>query len=83
MFSNEFIAVVQDPARGVLVSILVDESVVETREAPTRGRAVDGFLLVQASPQGDRVNVMLPVESAEFGRVVAVPVELLSVSSVR
>lgn len=83
MFSNEVLAVIEDPARGEIVSILVDESVVEIREPLTRDRAVDGLLRVQASGHGGRVNVMLPVESAELGRVVSVPLELLAASSAR
>lgn len=78
MFSNERLVMIEGPGGDELVSFLVDEHIVQVSEAPTPERAVDGLLRVQASAGGARVKVMLPVSTAELGRVVSVPLELLA-----
>lgn len=77
MFSEELLVVIENPAGGEIVSFLVDKGLVEVTEMPEHGRSVDGRLKVQASPRDSRVNVMLPVSTADLGRVVSVPSELV------
>lgn len=83
MFSHELLVVISDPDRGELASILVDDSIVRITETPTADRAVDGFLRVDAVAKGGRMNVMLPVASAEVGSIVSVPPELLAPQEAR
>jgi hypothetical protein len=74
MFSNERLVEIEVPGRNE-IALFVDASLVETDDHVERGRAVTGLLRVEASPQTytGTVNVMLPVASAELGRVVAIP----------
>jgi hypothetical protein len=78
MFSQEWLVVIEEPMRGELASIFVDATLVRMEGAPTAGHAVDGELMVQANERGERTNVMLPVQSAELGRVLSVPSELVA-----
>jgi hypothetical protein len=77
MFPQEWLVVIEEPKRGELASIFVDATLVRTEEAPTADRAVNGELMVEAKERGERTNVMLPVQSAELGRVLSVSSELI------
>lgn len=83
MFSNERHVRVDDPQRGELVSVFVDESIVRTQEPPSPGAAVDGLLRVDRMGSGaaGSVNVRLPVPSAGTGLVVSVPESLVRVEA--
>lgn len=78
MFDRELLVVVEDLEGAELVSILVDQRSVRVQGQPTGEAPVTGHLLVQASRGGDFANVMLPVSSAEKGRVLSVPSTLLA-----
>ena len=78
MFSEKSLVIIERPNGGEIVSFLVDKGLVEVAQMPEHGRSVDGRLRVQASQRDSRVNVMLPVSTAEFGRVLSVPSELVA-----
>ncbi len=78
MFADERLVIIENPTGGEIVSFLVDKGLVEADRDPEHGRSVEGRLKVQASSRDSRVNVMLPVSTAELGRVVSVPSELIA-----
>ena len=79
MFRSERLVVIEEPGRGELLSIFVDGSLVEVDTELRSDHPVDGRLRVEVSRAAERINVFLPVPSAEYGRVVSLPSALLVV----
>lgn len=77
MFSSERLVVLEEPGGGEVVSIFVDQSLVEVDDEPSGDVAVVGRLRVELSHANQRMNVFLPAASAEHGRVVSVSADLL------
>jgi hypothetical protein len=78
MFANEVLVLIEAPTGRELTSLLVDADLVRTKGELSAEKAVEGELKVQAKKLGERAHVMLPVTSPEFGRVMAVPSDLVS-----
>lgn len=79
MFASEVLVLIEEPPGRELTSLLVDADLVRTQAALSAGRAVEGELRVRAKKLGARAHVMLPVTSAEFGRILSVPSDLVLV----
>ena len=79
MFRSERLVVIEEPGRGELLSIFVDRSLVEVDAELRNDHPVAGRLRVEVSRAAERMNVFLPVPSAEHGRVVSLPSALLVV----
>ena len=73
-FDTERVVVLHEMTRGKTLQIIVDRELVQSDEPPSQGRPVAGRVRVLRS--GDvsgQTNVLLPVPSAEFGSIIAVP----------
>jgi hypothetical protein len=81
LFDTERRVIIQEIGHGTTFSIFVDNSLVLVEEQPAADRPVPGRLRVFARfVDGEQAHVTLPVPSAEFGSVVAVPADQLAAS---
>jgi len=79
LFDDERRVIIQEVGHGRTFSIFVDRSLVLVDEQPAEDRPVPGRLRVFARLVGEeQAHVTLPVPSAEFGSVVAVPADQLA-----
>lgn len=78
MFSQERLVVIEEVPGLEITSIFVDASCVRAKGEPHSDRPLTGEVLVDASLGSDRANVMLPVQSAECGRLISVPIAVLA-----
>jgi hypothetical protein len=74
LFPDEFEVSFTEALHHAVLSILVDRTLVQTASPVSKGAApVQGKVRVYLSGgQGTRAHVMLPVQTAEYGSVVAV-----------
>lgn len=78
MLASERLVVIEEPGKGELASIFVDRSLVQVDSELRAEAPVPGRLRVEVQRRDDRMNVFLPVPSAEHGRVLSLPTGMVA-----